>query len=377
MFDVHIIEFCCLMAVFAIATPFCNKLWRLPIQRKRPDSATGSKPPLSVVIAVHNQAKELEANLPSILSQEYAPGYEVIVVNEASTDDTEDVLKRLSQEHPHLYVTFIPASSHYVSRRKLALTVGVKAAKHDWVVFTNGNCQPCSRHWLDEMASACTPETDIVLGYTSLRTPSCINRFHYFSTLCADLRSAQGKWIYGYVGGNLLLRKQVFLQHNGFLKNLKYIRGEYDFMVNEYGQDNRIATVLSPTATILQLQSSGKALHENLISQIETRKHLRHHTVHSLTNTLDATLLYTNYALQTATAIYAICISQYILLAAALTCFTLTLVLRLLIARRALRTFGEKLPLWKAPVIELADVWMSVYNRLCYMLANKADFIRK
>lgn len=377
VFDVHIIEICCLLAVFALATPFCNKLWWLPIRRKQPDCAADSKPPLSVVIAVHNQAKELENNLPSILTQEYAPGYEVIVVNEASTDDTEDVLKRLSQEYSHLYVTFIPASSHYVSRRKLALTVGVKAAKHEWVVFTNGDCHPDNSHWLDGMTSACTPETDVILGHTSLHTPSCIHRFHYFSTICSDLRSAQGKWVYGYVGSNLLLKKQVFMQHNGFLKNLKYLRGEYDFMVNEYGATHRIATVLSLATTIHRSQPSGKTLHKDLVYQIETRKHLSHHGIHLLASTLDAALLYANYALQTGTAIYAACHHLYILLAAALAGFTLTLVLRLFVAHRALRTFGERMPLWKIPVLELADVWVSVYNKLCYMLANKADFIRK
>ena len=49
--------------------------------------------PFSVIITVYNQAHDLEEQLPAFLKQEYEPGYEVIVVDESSTDETPDVLK--------------------------------------------------------------------------------------------------------------------------------------------------------------------------------------------------------------------------------------------------------------------------------------------
>ena len=60
-------------------------------------------------MTVYDQSEELKENLPLLLQQEYeSGGYEVIVVDESSTDSTPDVLKLLKGEYPHLYSTFLP-----------------------------------------------------------------------------------------------------------------------------------------------------------------------------------------------------------------------------------------------------------------------------
>ena len=63
---------------------------------------------ISIIMTAHDQADELKENLSAFLTQTYEPGYEVIVVDEASTDDTSDVLKLYKQEYPLLYTTFLP-----------------------------------------------------------------------------------------------------------------------------------------------------------------------------------------------------------------------------------------------------------------------------
>ena len=69
-------------------------------------------------MAVHDNAQELERNLPAFLTQDYAPGYEIIIVDESSTDETEDVLKRFKHQHNNLYTTFIPDSFFLIVRKK-------------------------------------------------------------------------------------------------------------------------------------------------------------------------------------------------------------------------------------------------------------------
>ena len=99
---------------------------------QQPDNPKQEEPPVSVIIPACNEAEALRRNLPAILEQDYG-NYEVIVVNDASTDETEDLLKALETEDPHLYHTFIPPGSRYVSHERLALTVGAKSANHDWM----------------------------------------------------------------------------------------------------------------------------------------------------------------------------------------------------------------------------------------------------
>lgn len=84
-----------------------------------PTGTTSALPFVSIVLAVHDNAYELEERLPQLLEQQYRGKWEVIIVDESSTDDTQDVLTRAKAKYPRLYTTFIPESSHYISRRKL------------------------------------------------------------------------------------------------------------------------------------------------------------------------------------------------------------------------------------------------------------------
>ena len=107
--------------------------------RKEETHFSRELPPLSVILCARNEADNLRKILPAILEQDY-PQFEVIVINDASTDETEDVLGYMEEKYPHLYHSFTPDSARYISHKKLALTLGIKASKHDWLVFTETNC---------------------------------------------------------------------------------------------------------------------------------------------------------------------------------------------------------------------------------------------
>ena len=103
--------------------------------------------PLSIVIYAKNETENLRSFLPSVLEQDY-PEFEVIVVNDGPTDESEELLSLLSRDYPHLHRSFTPENSRYISHKKLALTLGIKASKYDWLVFTEANCHPVSKDWL-------------------------------------------------------------------------------------------------------------------------------------------------------------------------------------------------------------------------------------
>jgi glycosyltransferase involved in cell wall biosynthesis len=167
----------------------------------------------SVIMAICDNARELEENLPAFLSQTYEPGYEVIVVDESSTDNTEDVLKLLKNDNPHLYNTFLPKPNRNITRRKLALTIGVKAAKNEWVILTDIHKQPPSEEWLKEIAECMDRSTEAMIGYYRKKG----TKIQCFD----DITEARS-----------LIRKAERMRADGHKgKHLKYLRGKYDFIV--------------------------------------------------------------------------------------------------------------------------------------------------
>ena len=124
--------------------------------------------PVSVIVYAHGEPEDLRNNLPVLLNQDY-PDYEIIVVNDGSDANSEDVLKLFSNEYKNLYYTYVPVDTQYLSHKKLALTMGIKAARHDILLFTEADCRPIGPKWIKAMAGSYNPETDIILGFCAYR----------------------------------------------------------------------------------------------------------------------------------------------------------------------------------------------------------------
>lgn len=376
VFDTVTLIVCVALIVLAICSPLCNPLRRKP---RVQGSSVGPDEwqPISVVMSVHDNAVELEHNLPAMLEQDYAPGYEVIVVDESSTDDTVDVLKRLRREHDNLYVTYIPESSHYLSRRKLSLTVGVKAAKHEWLIFTTADSRPCSPTWLQAMASHCAADVDMVLGLSCYsEEATAYQRFERMATAMRQLRKAT-KTAYAYCGANLALRKSLFMGNGGFAKNLKYLRGEFDFIVNEYASTGRTAIAIEPEAKMVQDAPSRKTWLNHHLFYIETRKHLSRSFAYRMVGNVDTILLHVNFVAQMLALALSVVSHNWTVTTVAALCVVATLALRLTYASRAMALLGETVPLWMVPLLELMTVWQQLAFRVKYRLSDRNDFIRR
>lgn len=127
------------------------------------------KPSFSIVIAVRDQADDLSANLPTLLGQSY-DDYEIIVVDESSTDDSGDFLKQQKAENDRLYTTFIPTYQFQRNRRRLAYSIGVKASKNEWIIFADIATPSISEHWLEELSEFTGQPWTLLLGYVNKKT---------------------------------------------------------------------------------------------------------------------------------------------------------------------------------------------------------------
>lgn len=127
------------------------------------------KPSFSIVLAVQDQEEALRNHLPDVLTQQY-DDFQVIVVDESSTDGTTDELTRLSDKYGHLYRTFVPKYHFQRDRRRLAFTIGTKATRNEWVIFTDVDTIPSSPTWLAELAEFAVSPNEVLLGYVKRKT---------------------------------------------------------------------------------------------------------------------------------------------------------------------------------------------------------------
>ena len=104
----------------------------------------------TVVVPCCNVLPQLKENLPALLEQE-GIAYEVVVVDEASSDGTREWLEYYSEQQRRLRHTFVPPTARYVDRRKLAITLGVRAARAPWVIITQADCRPAAEDALQQL----------------------------------------------------------------------------------------------------------------------------------------------------------------------------------------------------------------------------------
>lgn len=207
--------------------------------------------PISVIISARNEAEKLPENLPSVLEQDY-PDFEVILVNDCSFDDSELVLKELSEKYTHLKVVTLTENERHKTGKKFALTIGIKAAKNEHLLFTDADCKPASDKWIAHMAANFTGDTQIVLGYSPYyRTKGFLNsliRFETAKTAINYLSAALAGNPYMGIGRNLAYTKTLFFKNKGFASHMHVMSGDDDLFVNQNATPDNTAIEMHPDA---------------------------------------------------------------------------------------------------------------------------------
>ena len=260
------------------------------------------QPGVSVIVCARNEERNLRDYLQALLTQDY-PEFEVIVVNDGSIDDTRTYLEYWQKRYRNLKLTFVPAGAKVGSTKKLAITLGAKAAQYDYLLLTDADCRPESTHWISEMmkgfalpsvseavsqrsgqsaqqsvseavsqrshlsaqpsvsAAVCqrsglsaqrsvSEAVCIVLGFGAyFAKPGLLNRMIQFDTLFNGLQylgmAACGHPYMG-VGRNLAYSKRLFFQQGGFYHLMTSKAGDDDLFVNRVATAENTAVVCTP-----------------------------------------------------------------------------------------------------------------------------------
>lgn len=214
---------------------------------KDPEVQSNFSQPVSVIICARNEALNLRKHLPFILNQKY-PDFEVIVVNDGSTDASAEVLKYFADEFSRLRIITVDASEKKGKGKKYPLSVGIKNAKHEYLLMTDADCRPRSQNWIQLMANGFSDGKEIVLGYGKYeKRAGFVNQLVQWDTFFVALQyfsfALAGKPYMG-VGRNLAYKKSLFEKVNGFESHAHIASGDDDLFVMEAANKNNVAVVL-------------------------------------------------------------------------------------------------------------------------------------
>lgn len=250
-------------------------LWyysRIIFHRNSKKKISDELPPVSVIIAAKNEEWNIPKYLPLILKQDY-PDFQVVVVDDCSEDETWDVLERLKKEYPNLYTTRIHFDPVFKHGKKVALSLGIKAAKNDVLLFTDADCAPNGVNWLKSMVRNYTEGVDIVIGFSPYKKEkgllNHIIRYDNIFTGVQYLGAALAKRTYMGVGRNLSYKKSLFFNAKGFSPYVQLISGDDDLFINKVAKKNNCAVEISEDSL---LNTPAKRTWKDWI--IQKRRHI-------------------------------------------------------------------------------------------------------
>ncbi len=210
-------------------------------------------PPLSVIVYCKDSSAGLSRMLPLLLEQKYPGRFEVIVTTDGRSSYAEDVVTLLSNKYRNLRMTYVPDEAHALSRQKLAMTLGVKAAKHDYVLLTDANVIVPSDDWLALMGRHFADGKEVVIGVCNPIGPegTTEKQMAAFDTL-ADTATYLTAAISGhpYRGNamNLAFLRRKFFDNHGFAQSVGYHHGIDDIFLSQIANGGNTTVEISPDA---------------------------------------------------------------------------------------------------------------------------------
>jgi hypothetical protein len=111
---------------------------RLPWLSDVPPITSQDAPLVSIIFAARDEAEKLPAAIKTLLAQDY-PRFEVVAVNDRSTDHTSAILHEFERTSRNLIVTDIANLPVGWLGKPHALVAGFEKSRGDWLVFTDAD----------------------------------------------------------------------------------------------------------------------------------------------------------------------------------------------------------------------------------------------
>ena len=322
---------------------------------KNQKQETTQLPPVSVIISARSEAKNLMHLLPYILEQDY-PEFEVVVINDRSWDDTKDILDAFRHKYAHLHVVTIQETErqHFYGK-KMGVTLGIKGAKYEHLIFTDADCKPASKNWIRLMAANFSEKKKIILGYSPYqRKKGFLNKLIRFDTLQIALQYlsfAKAGIPYMGVGRNMGYEKKIFFDKGGFKTHYHITSGDDDLFINENATRSNCIIEVDPQAHMISIP-------KNTFMEWfrQKKRHLTTAPVYRFKHKFLLTLFPLSHVIFLTALVICLVLNKYLLIS--LTFLGFRLLLQILTFTGARKWLGNGDIIFWAPLLELCLIFL-------------------
>ncbi|MFP4514862.1 MAG: glycosyltransferase [Parcubacteria group bacterium] len=227
---------------------------------------------ISIIIPIYNAEKYLEKLIESLLNQNYEGDFEIITVNNNSSDKSKEILDRYKDKIVYLEQNEIASS--YVSRN-----VGIKKSKGDILAFIDADCI-ADKSWLKNGEKSMKEKNaDLVGGEVKFYFSKKPKLAEYFDSIAHFQFKKTAKNQHSVGGGNLIVKKEIF-NKIGLFPNVKS-GGDFQWTNKAYNAGYKLiysedVIVYHPTRKLNEL------LHKQLRLGSSLRSHKKLKTNYTL-----------------------------------------------------------------------------------------------
>lgn len=246
-----------LLALSLVYTAMMLYFWVGILRARGAKPGEGSTPSVSVIVPLHNEEEFAERTLQALALQDYAGEWEVICVNDRSTDATAAILEKFCASHPRFTVLHVPMDSPPLpSPKKRALETGFHVARYDILMTMDADCLP-PVGWVRSMASRFHDGYSIVQGpKANTGSLALVHAYQKLETLGLTLIEAAGFSMGTPMVASaaaLAYRKDLFFKVGGFSDLMHLTSGDDDMLVHKMAREPgvRFCYNLDPKATVL------------------------------------------------------------------------------------------------------------------------------
>ncbi|HMA61096.1 MAG TPA: glycosyltransferase [bacterium] len=190
------------------------------------------RPFVSIVVAARNEEETLPELLSLLINQDYDKAkYEIIIANDQSTDQTDEVVHRFQEYCDNLILVNVADPGEGVSRKKNALSQAIEQSRGEIILTTDADCE-VQASWIENMVKYFTDNVGLVAGLSIPKKEArsnIVQKFEYFDMLVlftAAAGSISSGRSFSCSGQNLAFTREAYDNVGGYGKVKNYESGD-------------------------------------------------------------------------------------------------------------------------------------------------------